>query len=194
MIVSTSTGLCLDNPAIPPSGKIVFLDVDGVLNSHEIAAEHYHRTGEMGFGGFFAEDDTATHNNVIWGQAQVDRLRKIVETTQAAIVISSTWRLNFSLAKFKEMFAVYGWPDAPVIDKTDSAFVDRCDEIAAWLSRHHEKVTGFVVIDDDKDAWRPMESCHFVRTKIRNGLQDNHVEAAIHALGLPVDPILISIQ
>lgn len=179
---------------IPESGKIVFLDIDGVLNSHEIAAEHYHRTGEMGFGGFFDADDTPTHNNVIWGQAQVDRLRKIVETTQAAIVMSSTWRLHYSLAKFKEMFAVYGWPDAPVIDKTDSAYVDRCDEIAAWLSQYHERVTGFVVIDDDKDAWRPMDSPHFVRTKILDGLQDHHAEAAIHALGLPIDAILIHTQ
>src|SRR5690242_19854493 len=96
--------------------KVILLDIDGVLNSEETANKFHEEFQSNGFGGFFKEDEQATHQNVLWGQELVDNLRRVVESTSAEIVLSSTWRKHFSLNKFKEMFSIYGWDNAPVID------------------------------------------------------------------------------
>jgi hypothetical protein len=115
--------------------RIIFLDIDGVLNSHIIAEEWYRRTKKGGYGGWFKEEDVITEDDVKWGYKNVDKLRDIVNKTKAEIVISSDWRKGFSVKKFKEMFEIYGWEDAPVIDRTSVRYKNnRGLEVNEWLA------------------------------------------------------------
>jgi hypothetical protein len=148
--------------------RIVFLDVDGVLNSYQ-----------TGFGGFLLETDTPTHQNISWGQILVNNLKYIVEKTGAEIVISSTWRLHFSIDRFKEMFALYEWPDAPIIDKTIDLDYLRGLEVNEWLSRH--EVSSYVILDD-MEQFLPEQQVRFVQTSISKGLTKANAKKAVEIL------------
>lgn len=152
--------------------KVIFLDVDGVLNNETLAAE-------IGWGGHFEEYEEATRDRIRWFQKSVDNLRSIVEETDSQIVISSTWRVHFSVKKFKEMFAVYGWDNAPVIDRTPITRKSRGIEINRWLVDH--KVEGYVIIDDYPD-FLPEQNSHFVETDPNIGLTDDDTHRAITIL------------
>jgi len=159
--------------------RVLFLDVDGVLNSHIIAEEWSQRPGHIGYGGWFDETDTATKENVKWGHINVENLREIVETTKCEIVISSAWRKSFSMEKMKEMFAVYGWEDVPIIDKT-SVLKDRGLEIDAWLAENPD-VTNYVILDDI-DQFTVEQQKNFIHTNPECGLLHEDVNKAIEIL------------
>lgn len=118
--------------------KILFLDVDGVLNTRDILLQHD------------GSDDFDRHK---LGNELLDRLESIINATKAKIVLSSTWRLYPNLieilnSKFSERgFEIF---DKTVEIRSHSGFVTRRLEIQEWLSRN--KVSRFAIIDDDEDA------------------------------------------
>lgn len=64
----------------------------------------------------------------------VSNLRRIVGETDSVIVISWSRRNDFSLHKFKEMFAVYRWNQVPIIAKIPHfSHKHRGKEIKKWL-------------------------------------------------------------
>jgi hypothetical protein len=160
--------------------KVIFLDVDGVLNSEAIAQEWHLRTGKNGWGGFFKENEKATDENVKWGREAVSNLKNLVDTTGAEIVISSTWRKHFSVEKFKEMFAIYGWENAPVIDKTPTSFRIRGLEVNSWL-KDHPDVDKYVILDDFDD-FMVQQRPYFVNTDPEVGLTSEDVQKAYNIL------------
>jgi hypothetical protein len=132
-----------DPLADPDFGKVVlFLDVDGVLNRSGASREH-----------LFLD--------------KVALLREIVETTNGAIVVSSTWRRLRN--RMFELWAALG-PDmkerwlgnTPILSGQP-----RGNEIQAWLDAHPE-VERFVILDDDSDMGELMP--HLVRTHCFTGL------------------------
>src|SRR5277367_551807 len=87
--------------------KIVFLDFDGVLNSHEFMLKEYELRGTSdGPKGTTGIDSIA-----------VARVEKICELGNASIVVSSSWRYGHSLIELKEILAEAGLT-AKVIDTT----------------------------------------------------------------------------
>jgi len=117
--------------------KVIFLDIDGVLNvipkSHD------------DFGGTFHEDF-------------VENLRQIIDETGAKIVISSSWRFS-GLEWMQKMWQFRNLP-GDVIDVT-TAFADkklnlnywdvvRGHEIKVWLDAHTD-IENYVILDDDLD-------------------------------------------
>lgn len=162
------------------SKLIVFLDVDGVLNSEETCKKWHEKTGKGGYGGFFKEEEVCTDENVKWGQDLVNNLKRIITETKAKIVISSTWRKFFSIDKFKEMFKVYGWSDAPVIDMTpklNSRY--RGEEVVAWVKEN--PIDNYVILDDDTDFLQ-FQIANFVNTNPNFGLTKEDAEKAIKIL------------
>jgi hypothetical protein len=165
--------------------KVIFLDIDGVLNHYQIAKI-------VGFGGWFTEDDVMSRELVKWDPECVSRLQELAQRTGAKIVISSTWRHHFSVGKFVEMFAVYGWKDAPVIGVTPrhlaqqpvlSApnYASRGAAIQEWLDTQTEKIDAYVIIDDYPDmleSQRPF----FIQTSMKDGFTQAHAVRALHVL------------
>ena len=156
--------------------KVIFLDVDGVLNSEKSRNEMYDN-----------------NENWMWNEVayyHLEKLKKIVEKTGATIVLSSSWRLyhpkltGFSEVK-DELLKV-------LIDKMNNLglkiedvtpdFHDRwrgC-EIEDWLKNHPE-VEKYIILDDDTD-FLPEQKPFFIKTTFKEGLTDELTEKAIQIL------------
>ena len=154
--------------------KIIFLDIDGVLNSH---------TTKDTCGFYIGIEDR-----------KVKLLRDIVDATDAKIVLSSTWRIGLNnqghrlennmpylknkLAKFG--LDIYGYTPEVGIHRDC-----RGQEINLWLKAHEQEVDQWVVLDDE---WFPDFSTygiypHWVRTAFYgDGLTIDDVEDAIRVL------------
>lgn len=160
--------------------KLIFLDVDGVLNSTRTARMYFDMFDKNGYGGFFNDDiEGPTYENVLWGQDLVDNLKRIVDETGAQIVISSTWRITHRWQNFPKMFEVYGWVGAPVIGATGRGGPIRGNEIQRILD-----VMGnppYVILDDSTDM---LESqwANFVNTDEAVGLTSEDADKAIAIL------------
>lgn len=153
--------------------KVVFLDVDGVLNSQDqITAQE----GERSF--LFGTFDF-----------HVEKLARIVKETDAKIVMSSTWRSFFDKDEDKgshfykhitERFNKFG---LVLFDRTPIRGFDgeRGLEIKDWLSRHPE-VKKFVILDDEVSDIIPYYKKEVVKTNFIHGLLDEHVKKAIKIL------------
>lgn len=157
--------------------KVIFLDVDGVLNS-----EQFVQTSSTGlpFG-----------DNQIDPEA-VERLNQIIERTGAKVVISSSWRHVWSRGEIVRMLGKRGFrhPDA-VVSITPSLLSQRGDEVADWLGNQGERgridpefggVESYVILDDSSD-FNPDQREHFVQTDADIGLTDEDARRAIFILG-----------
>lgn len=158
---------------VETKNKIIFLDVDGVLNS-----ENFNR---------WLRDH---HEKRYYGYELLDQkailcLQDIVFTTGADIVLSSSWRLSRSCSKrLAEQLLPY---DLRFVDRTVSIpHEDRGSEIKEWLGRH-PYVTHFVILDDDSDMGDLMD--HLVKTSFQSGLLPSDTWRAIKILGsdIPTD-------
>jgi hypothetical protein len=119
--------------------KIIFLDIDGVLNVCFEGRDEYGRYFHPHF---------------------VENLRYIIEKTQAKIVISSTWRFS-GLIIMQEMWEKRNLP-GEVIDITPH--IDICkrgEEIQFWLDNN--QISNYVIIDDDTDMLESQKN-NFVQT------------------------------
>lgn len=152
--------------------KVIFLDVDGVLNG---AASTSQCRGMVGIDG-----------------DKVRRLRSIVEQTGARIVLISSWKEEWYREPDKKE-----WQDESAnyldrklrrerlhaIDKTDDTFCERGESILRWL-RKIPRVERFAILDDetfDYDACGLMP--YLVRTNEQTGLTEADVRAAVELLG-----------
>lgn len=173
--------------------KIVFLDIDGVLNGHE----YFKELTEIKGGKQVYEDMLNPK-----GLALLDR---ILDETGAVIVMSSTWRYAHPLTKIQWMFEKQGFrnslriigatPDHPEVceevrawlkESKDSTPYDsdrirlRGNEIQTWLSQVGDVVTSFVILDDDRDMAHLAH--RHIHTSIGVGLLEADVERAIKML------------
>ncbi len=144
--------------------KVVFLDIDGVLNSVDWMIK-----------------SAGTFDNNQIDPDTVVRLNQITDTTGAKIVVSSVWRVLPTFDQLQRMLKAYGIT-AEVIDATPenvaSGEGSRELEILAWLSSN--EVDQFLIIDDEgMDKLK----AHHVKTDTQSGLLDLHVPHAIAILG-----------
>lgn len=175
--------------------KVIFLDIDGVLNSTQLMdlnMKCYYLTGL---------------NRGDVSRVAVKRLSQIVKQTKAKIVISSSWRglikkyylredralkctdVQTLLRLFKEFnLEIFDYTIDQVHGKyEDGTSWSRGYEVREWLSRHTE-VTDFVILDDDNlHDWYELKE-HLVQTDFYDyGLKGSHVEKAIDLLGGDLD-------
>lgn len=123
---------------------IVFLDIDGVLNSTAWMEQRPLRG--------FIPPDTAEEAfaEERLDPAAVARVRQLVEHRGASIVPMSSWRHRMPVPEFARLSALYGWADAPVIGATpDISHATRGEEVEAWLVENGE--LPYICIDDDAD-------------------------------------------
>lgn len=126
--------------------KVVFLDIDGVLNSQRTV---------LAFRGI--PNTTANNGRALLDEVAIRLIGAIVKKAGAKVVLSSTWRKH-------DDWKIYGPDlDLPIIDKTPSLSSGvRGDEIADWLSRHPEVET-YAILDDSDDMLEE-QMPYFIRT------------------------------
>ena len=168
--------------------KIVFLDIDGVMNSVRSMKEESasRKAGNPRRG------RTTSH----WFPPyHVQPLNRILDESGAKVVVSSTWRELYPLAEIAHELESQGVRPGLVIDKTPTgAFLPegfsrtiygctpRGAQIAAWLAEHPE-VTGFVILDDDADMDQVLP--WLVDTDCEAGLTEADADEALRIINLP---------
>lgn len=154
--------------------KILFLDVDGVLNSEQT----FFRTKGERDDGWLIDPYMAL------------LVARIVEATGCEIVMSSSWRHHPEGVKRVEKRVWKILDTTPSIptsreereecDRKGLSHASLCErgkEIQAWLDKHPE-VTKYAILDDDSDML-PEQKPSFFKTQWKVGLTDEIANAVI---------------
>jgi hypothetical protein len=148
-------GDCPDRAAI----KVIFLDIDGVLNTCKTVER---------WRGLIGIDAALAH-----------RFAQLQQETSASVVLSSTWRLFRNWKSTMRTNGVLG-----VIDRTpDLPGCARGEEIEAWMAGHPE-VCVYAILDDETDLL-PHQP-HFKTSFFKGGLTESiarRVRAHLHSNG-----------
>ena len=162
--------------------KIIFLDIDGVINTKEWHSKMTKDTPKDEYG--YAFDPIAVAN-----------LAHIIDKTGAEIVISSSWKF-YGVPKLRDMWKKRNLPGT-ILDITPNTISDemllnanldefqlgvcRGNEIKEWLSRHEDIISNYVIIDDFDDMLSEQED-HVVLTESLIGITEWDAEKAIKIL------------
>ncbi len=167
--------------------KVIFLDVDGVLNS-----------------------DASLMTDDALEEALILKLKQLVEQTNAKIILSSAWRMCFGplrtlmnwldcaglhLSGMTQNGVRVDWlkeqgytPTRKYLDVRDDYngneyeyTTDRGAEILKWLS-DHKNIESFVILDDEAVDITPYFPNNFIKTNFRTGLTDADAHAAFDIL------------
>ena len=151
--------------------KVVFIDIDGVLNSVQYDRQ---RTVEQG--------------NI--DETRLQLLKELVDTTKARIVLTSSWRKHWEKdiaqcdAIGKEINEVFSKYQLAIYDKTECLpSNDRADEVRTWL-KHQGEIEEYVIFDDIAFGWGDDLQDHLIKTNPRIGyaLEAKHIHKAIKLL------------
>jgi hypothetical protein len=128
--------------------QIVFLDFDGVL----VTPSSLFRSR-----GPAARADPEA----------VAALNHITETTGARIVVTSTWRLEYSPGELREILSGWGVPGLladPIAVPDLGRRIPRGEEIQEWIQTNpdRDQLESFVILDDKNDMGGPVPA--LVRT------------------------------
>ena len=160
--------------------KVILLDFDGVLNcSTSKSRAPFPAPPEFCYIGLDSD--------------KIRNLAKIVQKTDAKIVLTTTWREHYEIGAYKQMDPVGKYMNnkfrkfgLKIYDKIQRGKrFDRGRDVKVWLDEHPQ-VTDFVILDDeeigyynDYDLFDP----HFVKTLWDgHGLTENCANAAINIL------------
>jgi len=158
--------------------NIIFLDIDGVLNTHNHLVKQVEQDSINSYQAQFNFCPESLAN-----------LKQIVEETDAKIVVSSTWRISYRCvyddphrkfwkAIIKNLASI--GIHKRIIGITPSLKDTRIrgEEIKAWLSNH--QVDNFVIIDDDSDMSDLMN--HLAKCNWCDGITEEVRDKAIKIL------------
>lgn len=168
--------------------KIIFLDIDGVLNTtntFRLRKEEYKKTGKY---------------RLAIDEYRVGYLKRIIDECDAKIVLTSAWRRDFikkgdkiipveeNAQKLQELFLKYGIEIYDIVS-VDSADKKREQQIKEWLEKRDD-IENYIIIDDELCAYKDLAD-RVIKTKFMNsnvldenglGLSENHIETAINLL------------
>jgi hypothetical protein len=132
--------------------RIIFLDFDGVLVT---AASAFRRSG----------------TSSVADPKAVEALNWLVAQTGARLVVTSSWRLDYSADEIRALLRSWG-VEGNVLGITGVAHSpgSRGKEIQAWLDEHRlaGPIASFVILDDEPDMGTL--SSRLIRTEIGTGL------------------------
>jgi hypothetical protein len=157
--------------------KIIFLDIDGVLNGYNFwTLIGWKIVSLLNVGKNWYRKVT---NPCGVHEEKVKRLAKIIKETGAKVVMSSSWRKVWWKKPYEEMserqkqltdlLNKYG---IEIIDITPTSRRGRReDEIISWLARHEDEIESFVILDDERRDLQCFVDDRLVQTSSAKGSQ-----------------------
>lgn len=136
------------------ANTVIFLDVDGVLITGRPNWKTPHKPA-------------------------IDALNKLLADTNAAIVVSSCWRIGRTVAELDKLLLSWGVA-GEVVGRTGGMGTQRGYEIGAFLTASPE-ITRYVILDDDSDMAGLIGK--LVQTNAETGLTMADVERAKVIIG-----------
>jgi HAD domain in Swiss Army Knife RNA repair proteins len=159
--------------------RTLFLDIDGVLNSHKYFIATMEERKEKAW-----DLDQDDRWEAMLDPECVARLDRIVRETGAQVVISSTWRILNPYERVEAFLRTKGFT-GKVIGATTTSYglvhdrkTERGDQIAHWLA--HTPAESFIILDDDSDM--AGVSHRHIKTTYDTGLTDEQADKAIAML------------
>lgn len=136
----------------------IFLDIDGVLNNKR----HYKKQHQKYGGRFCCENMPFNPRNIL-------NLRKIIDKTNAKIVLSSSWRRTKNgMIVLEARLIEYG-----IKIHSITPFENGCrgKEIREWCKENTKKGDKILIIDDEMyDIKEYFDSKEIVKVNYNNGL------------------------
>ena len=158
--------------------KIIFLDIDGVLNSkhdylrNKVMIKLYNQIYEYGIEYEFKR--RLLDINLY----KLELLKKIVYETNAKIVITSEWK-HLDIYPLIEDYLIN--KGLPIVGTTSDFGPNRGKEIKDFLIKN--KIDSFVIINDNVSVYLQELENYLVKTDYcGNGLDEEHVEEAVKIL------------
>lgn len=154
--------------------KLIFLDIDGVLNHAGIDEKIRGCIGIL--------------------DSKLALLKEIVDKTGADIILTSTWKMDWEKDAPYESLNSYGRYmvdkfnniGLSIQDKTvDTSAPLRGKDIQNYIDSHNLHDTVYVIIDDDMFDFNDEQKTRLIKTSfysLEGGLQKKHVEQAIKLL------------
>lgn len=150
--------------------KILFLDIDGVLNGHDGVA--------------------------VLRRECCERLNRLIQATGAKVVLVSAWRyMILDTGEYKSAMTCVGFSymlkthgiDCEIIGTTcsDEELMPRGEQVRKWM-RDNPRPLRWCILDDgdpEEFGYAPLLTDRLITTPSDGGLQDEHVERAIELLG-----------
>lgn len=169
-----------------PAEKYIFLDFDGVLNTEYYQNLLYYQGEPLqdGHGAYFDPEAVA-------------QLRRIIDITDAAIVVESSWKY-LGLEAMRELWSARNLP-GKIVGITPSSVSDQwlltndfndsdpsvwhCKglEIASWLTDNATDDARYVIIDDEYVILESQQS-YFLLTNPYDGITEEVADRAISLL------------
>lgn len=164
--------------------KVLFADIDGVLNTEQFQIERVKKFGKMECQDYYFQPSCMRH------------LKRIIDETQCKIVISSTWRKSDErIGAIKTNFVIYNINPNIIIGITPDFFysinvkdedgnnICRGSEIKSWIKSNdgiNHNIESIVIIDDDSDMGDLKD--RLVQTSWKTGLTRKLADKAIRML------------
>lgn len=138
--------------------KVIFLDIDGVLNNENHIINLVTALGEKQY-----YELLDRIKGTPFDYESCNLLKMLVDKTGAEVVLSSTWRLNPKGIEILEKYT-----DIKVSGATPKLDTIRGKEIKEYLDNHNE-VVNYVILDDDDDMLDEQKN-NFVKVNRKFGL------------------------
>ena len=166
--------------------KIIFLDIDGVLNSGRsfIAFAKNAKAAEYEHDPYWSKITKATIDPV-----SVGLLNRVLEEFDAHIVLSSTHRMHFpegpeKLQQIKDYLKVLGIDGSRCIGYTPRFNAIRGDEIAYWIEENKDRfpIDNMIILDDSSD-FRPEQMEFHVHCEGGHGITEENYHQMTRLFG-----------
>jgi hypothetical protein len=158
--------------------KILFLDIDGVLNSYlfMLSSIKYRLNKHFPIWKVFQFLNIMWLYHIILNNETLDKfylnqidekavllLNDVINETGCKVVLSSSWRKNEGgFKKVEELLKIKGFI-GEIIDATPTLGGKRGNEIEEWLTKH-DNIENYVIVDDESDFTDNQILNHFVWT------------------------------
>ena len=146
--------------------SVIFLDFDGVLNTEQ----HQARLATEG-------KPTKDAWGPLFDPRAVENLRRIIDVTDARIVVTSSWRFAHRLGSLRMMWTARELP-GEILDTLvcGATYISRGEEIECWLERND--CPDYVIIDD-LDDFLPSQRLRYVEINPIVGITEADAQKAI---------------
>lgn len=142
--------------------KVLFLDVDGVLNSEETFKKDPN-----------AEFPIDPYMAFLVGRIQLE--------TDCKVVLSSSWRHHRPSVVYIHTRIVELYDQTQDLSSTRLIRLARGEEIKHWIENSKYKVDKYAILDDDDDMLQEQKP-NFFHTSWKNGLTDDIANKVIEHL------------
>jgi len=173
--------------------KVIFLDFDGVICTNDSISDA--RT----FAKANKDGDRNLYSQKMIDPKLVENINKVIDETQAFVVISSSWRdlhpinelimylMNADFRgivigrtpvwkEYKEDIGIKTINDLQMFWEHE-----RGNEINLWLSEN-KNVDSYIIIDDELSDIEPLHKGKFIHTTMEKGFHEDLIQEAINKL------------